>query len=248
MSSSHEAIYDPAVYSEEYYARNYLPRVERLRAFFGKQLDRVSRQAPGKQVLDVGFGVGAFLVEAVARGWKASGIEASRSAYEEASKLLSGKAQLRLGEFLEMEENAEMSLITFWDVLAHVPDPRAYIEKARDGLRVGGLMMVKTPLRSNGFFSILRWVPTGMRRSLIHWPMQIFHFNQKCLETIFDRVGLTVQEIQIIEEPPAPSPRWPSLLIHPRGLLYHLAHRTLRLLFPPSSLIVTAQRTATAPR
>ena len=135
-------------YSDAYYRQNYMPRLDLQRRFFAEELRRFRQFMKPGRVLDVGFGLGAFLQEAHLAGWKTEGIESSSAAYDYSKKALSSEVLLRLGDFARVNlVRDSYDLICFWDVLAHVEDPRAYLLKARSLLSANGIIVIKTPIR-----------------------------------------------------------------------------------------------------
>ena len=79
-------------------------------------------------------------------------------------------------------------LITLWDVIEHVPDPKAYIQRAVDLLRKGGVMALATPdvdsipARLTG----KRWV--GFKLSEEH----VYYFSIRTLRRMLEEAGMEV--------------------------------------------------------
>jgi len=96
------------------------------------------------RVLDVGCATGVFLDGMRRWGWQAYGVEPNPVA--------SAYARERLGldvvtAELEVAGLADeyYDVVTFWDVLEHVPDPRRTLAEARRVLRPGGLLVLSLP-------------------------------------------------------------------------------------------------------
>jgi SAM-dependent methyltransferase len=113
----------------------------RMRAFFEQH---VLPRAPGGSLLDVGCGGGALLRIATALGFDALGFDLSPAAVAACeAKGLRAVA----GDFLTHDFGAQrFGLITCWDVLEHLPDPRPFVERAHALLEPGGWFVAKVPL------------------------------------------------------------------------------------------------------
>jgi SAM-dependent methyltransferase len=112
------------------------------RRMFSRHLDRIERLVAPGRVLDVGCATGDFLVVAAQRGWNAVGVDPS-PAREQA---LAAGVRL-VGRTIDDADVAPRSLdlITFWDVLEHLPDPVASLRRARQLLAPGGLCTATVP-------------------------------------------------------------------------------------------------------
>jgi SAM-dependent methyltransferase len=115
------------------------PGIYRSRIF----LNRYRPQA-GERLLEVGCGVGTFLVHAQARGWQAEGVDLSESAISASRDI--HRMPVRIGSFddLDFEEGAYGAIVA-WEVLEHLPDPKSFIDKARRLLRPDGVLACSVP-------------------------------------------------------------------------------------------------------
>ena len=101
-----------------------------------------SRSGPAKH-LDVGAGVGDFVLLAPSEGFDATGNDLSKRGVDLALER-NGLALTTtpLEEFPDEYADA----ITMWCVLAHVPDPGSFLEPhAHRVLRPGGVLFLRTP-------------------------------------------------------------------------------------------------------
>jgi spore maturation protein CgeB len=102
------------------------------------------RPKAGDRLLEVGCGVGTFLVRARDRGWDAEGIDLSESAIR-ASREIHGMP-VRVGNFTDLEFDANgYAAIVAWEVLEHLPNPRHFLAQARRLLRPGGIIACSVP-------------------------------------------------------------------------------------------------------
>ena len=109
---------------------------------FGRHLDRLKPYRRGSRVLDVGCATGDFLKVAQRRGWDAVGVDPS-PAREQAMA-----AGLRIvGHTIADADVAahSLDLITFWDVLEHLPDPVSALRQAAGLLAPGGIVAATVP-------------------------------------------------------------------------------------------------------
>ena len=94
------------------------------------------RPQPGDRLLDVGCGVGTFMMAAEAQGWRVEGIELSDSAVRASNKI--HNIPVQIGDFLQIDlEPGAFRAIVAWEVLEHLPNPRAFVAKARRLLSPG---------------------------------------------------------------------------------------------------------------
>jgi SAM-dependent methyltransferase len=118
---------------------DYSGEVEAITLTYERYLAKLERLAPGRRgLLEIGCGNGFFLNRALARGWSdVRGVEPSSDAIAKASADV-GPAivcdMMRPGIF----EPESFDVICLFQVLDHIPEPRAVLETARDLLRPGG--------------------------------------------------------------------------------------------------------------
>ena len=129
-----EHLYEDAA-SEDYEAEE-----EGQRATARAELARVERHAPGRgRLLDFGCWVGFLASEAGARGWQPVGVEPSRWAAERARS-----------RGVEVVDEADLGLasfeaVTMGDVIEHLPDPGATLDRLHALLAPGGVVWIATP-------------------------------------------------------------------------------------------------------
>jgi SAM-dependent methyltransferase len=96
------------------------------------------------RLLDVGCATGWFLEEMRAHGWDVEGVEVSARAAAIAREEYGLKVfNSTLAEF-EAPENA-FDVATLWDVLEHLPSPKAALEKINDLLASGRHLVFSIP-------------------------------------------------------------------------------------------------------
>ncbi len=95
------------------------------------------------RILDIGCGTGRFLDVAVETGWRAEGVEIERRCVEDArSRGLTIHDRLfRASEF----DTREVDVISCWDVLEHVADPRGLVGEMKAALSPGSVVLISVP-------------------------------------------------------------------------------------------------------
>ncbi len=201
-------------YDDSYYEDGYLPFLARRRADFARRVLELERLAPVLQarqqgrapkVLDVGAGVGLFVAEAQARGWQAAGVEPSAAARRLAARTCAVEL---VSDW--PSPGQDMDLVTFWDVLGHVDDPRAALEKARRAVRPGGAVILKIPNFQSSWQRMLGWMSVRRRVNMLHVPTVIWRFHRQGARRLLDQCGFSLQGVRTVREPDLIplTPRW----------------------------------------
>lgn len=99
---------------------------------------------PGDALLDVGCGTGLFISAAKMQGWKVAGVELSRDAAELGAT--AHKLPVQVGPIEEVSFNTEQfAAVTAWEVVEHLPCPRAFLRKVMSLLLPGGVFAGSIP-------------------------------------------------------------------------------------------------------
>jgi 2-polyprenyl-3-methyl-5-hydroxy-6-metoxy-1,4-benzoquinol methylase len=171
---------------------------------FNEALDRLterrrSRGAPGAgRVLDVGAGSGAFLKLARERGWDVEGVELSPELAARAAGV-SG-ANVVVGDFASaVFAHASFDAITMWDVLEHTADPGVVLDRARDLLRPGGVLVVFT-IDAGSLFNVAGHIAWRLSLGRMTSPLELLYdkrhnhyFTSKTLATLLGRHGFSIE-------------------------------------------------------
>lgn len=156
---------------------------------FTKLLARLNRytQPPGR-LLDVGCYTGVFPLLAQRAGWDAYGIEPSAWAAGIAEKRLPQKIQTGYLAQASWPE-ASFDVVTSWDVIEHVTDPRREIALMARYVKPGGWLFLSTMASQAPIVRLLgsRW-PWYM-------PMHLFYFTPKTLTAFVEQAGLKPRAI-----------------------------------------------------
>jgi SAM-dependent methyltransferase len=152
---------------------------------------RVERHVRPGRLLDIGCGDGSFVHHMARYGWDATGIDFSRSALEIARRTRSG------GRFLHgaLEDHAfpagRLDLVTFWQVLEHIAEPRPLLCRSHELLRRGGLLVAAVP-NIEGLSSQL----TGERWWGLDVPRHLVHYSPSTLRRSLEWAGFRVLRIR----------------------------------------------------
>jgi SAM-dependent methyltransferase len=149
-----------------------------------KPLERVAGLPDGRLLLDVGCYSGVFVEIAASHGWDAWGLEPSHWAVEQARARGLRVAQGTL-DTADLPET-HFDVVTMWDVIEHLTDPRKALERVHRLLRPGGLVVVHT-IDIESLFARLM----GAR-----WPwlmeMHVYYFSRRTLRAMLEKCGFEV--------------------------------------------------------
>jgi SAM-dependent methyltransferase len=153
-------------------------------------LDEIERIRKPGSMLEIGCAYGFFLDEARTRGWQVRGIEPSEHAASEARERLGLDVTTKTFTDLPAEP-ASLDAIVLWDVIEHLPNPRATIEAAEAWLRPGGVLALST-----GDFGSLSARLHGADWSLMTPPWHQFYFSRKTLRRLLTETGFDVVKVR----------------------------------------------------
>ena len=161
------------------YVKTYRRRIAVVRRHFAQ---------PGR-VLDVGCAAGYFLSVMQDEGWDVTGIEPSDAIRRTAEERL-GAENVRGGLLHEAGlEPGSFDLVTFWDVIEHIPDVVGALAFARSLLAPGGKILIETQNVDSRAAAVL-----GKRWQHYKHAEHIYHFNPKTMDDVLARAGLRALE------------------------------------------------------
>jgi SAM-dependent methyltransferase len=145
-------------------------------------LDRIERWVPRGRMLDLGCWVGFLLAEARDRGWQVVGVEPSAFASEYATEKL-GLDVRREDLFAAELPDGSFDAIVLGDVIEHLNDPGAALDRIARLLAPGGVLYLALPDAGSKLAQRMgaRWW------SVI--PTHVQYFTRSSLQTLLRRRG-----------------------------------------------------------
>jgi SAM-dependent methyltransferase len=127
---------------------------------FHRRLALLESRAPGRVLLDVGCGNGDFLALARARGWCGYGVDITEYAKR---RLETFGVPLHVGDAVAYLKSRPgmFDVVHMNHTLEHMPDPRAAVLAAFEGLKAGGHLYIEVP---NEFRNLLYRIAEGLGR------------------------------------------------------------------------------------
>jgi len=240
-----------SIYTREYYTPWELDkgaqspsRISKT-ATFTRWLDTIEKFHSGKgKLLDVGCATGIFLEIAANRNWDVYGVEISEFASSEAAKKFSGR--IVYGTLNQLPSSTGFDVITCFDVIEHINDPRSFICTMAGRLVPGGILALSTvdmSSLSRRLFGKTWWQ---------YKPEHCSYFSRALLSQLLHTTGLNVISISSAGKKLNPAfifsyfQAYRSSLISPFvNLLYTIVPIPLRMhsfSVPTGEMLVIARR------
>lgn len=135
------------------------------------------------KILDVGCGLGYFTYALNKAGYSATGIDVSKEAISNAKEKYGNMFVCE--DFFTYSPDEKYDVICMLELIEHVDDPRAYIERACALLKPNGWIIVTTPNRS--------WFPKEDIWNTDLPPVHITWFSEKGMIKLLSSHGLIPQ-------------------------------------------------------
>ncbi len=169
--------------------------VERLRQLSSRMVERVVAARAGAlgKWIDVGFGNGALVATAAEFGFEVLGLDTRAEAVQRLLEL--GYPALQ-GTLEALESPTPVDVVSFADVLEHMPFPRKALAKARSLLGPRGVLLVSLPNLDS-----LHWRVMDRAKTNPYWGEleHLHNFSRQRLYSLlndegFEAVGYAVSE------------------------------------------------------
>jgi SAM-dependent methyltransferase len=237
-----------ALYNEDYYLKTWPGSLGRFfgdfdpdrhhkTRFFARQLKYAAQLAGGAgRLLDVGCGNGVFVWQAREAGWEAEGVEISRFAAEQGSQRFGVTIHQRRIE--DLAPAPVYDVITFWDSIEHMPEPKSALTAAFTRLKPGGYLAVLTPdgqsLVNQLVHAAHRIAPrrTGGLLERLYHPDHLTYFDRDSLALNLIEHGFLIHWIESYDEHPRDTEtrgftRLAVFALYPLAALLQLKHEML---------------------
>ena len=152
-------------------------------------LDTFEHYKKTNKILDIGCGDGYFLREAKNRGWQVYGTEFSDHAYE-----IGKKKGITMHKGILNPENysfRDFDVITSFEVIEHINNPKEEVENINKLLRTGGLFYFTTP----NFNSISRLI-SKLPWNVILYPEHLSYYTAGSMNRFLTKKGFEKIKIE----------------------------------------------------
>lgn len=180
--------YSQAIEDEPSTLRRFL-----LRYGVRRRCHTITSRKRGGRLLDVGAATGIFLAEMAHHGdWELHGVEIN----SKAARYARDRFGLRIfcGELGKAEyPDGYFDVITLWDVLEHLPDPRSTLLEVERIVKPDGLLVLQVPDAESleaGIFGQF-WIGLDI-------PRHLYVFTKGSLSSLLDHAGFIISGIEYL--------------------------------------------------
>ena len=171
--------------------KDYLKDREKILKTFNRRFRLIEKFLPKPgTVLDLGCATGLFLEVLESKGWDVYGVDISEFAVNIAREKFKDKIANNTIENSNFPENY-FDLITMWDFLEHVSDPKKVIALCRKILKPKGFLMLTTP----DIGSLMAKI-TGERWMGYKEKEHIFYFSRQTIKYLLLEYGFVIKKMQ----------------------------------------------------
>ena len=140
-----------------------------------------------KSVLDYGCGTGDFLHTCLKKGWKIYGFEPNNTAQRIAAS--------KTGKEIYSSENdisqlSDISIITLWHVLEHIPDLNITLNLLKKQLSKKGKLIIAVP--NHQAYDAHKYKEYWAAYDL---PRHLYHFDQQTMKKLMEKHQLKINQI-----------------------------------------------------
>jgi 2-polyprenyl-3-methyl-5-hydroxy-6-metoxy-1,4-benzoquinol methylase len=180
------------IYTDHYFLDEGQPEITELvnqlkrataRLYLEQLVQKDGSSPSGLSLLEIGCGMGDFLLEAQAEGFKVSGLEVTDHLVEFANRRL-GVSSIQKG-FIETAnfQNESFDIIAFFDVIEHVRNPVDFMGRVQSLLKKNGKVFLVTP-------SLDSWSAKLLGKNWMEYKVEhLSYFNNKSLSLLLEKAG-----------------------------------------------------------
>ena len=153
-------------------------------------LNKIRAYTSGTSLLEVGVGQGHLIAVAQEMGYAVTAVELLEKEAQETADLLN--LPVICGDFLHLEEDLQVDIITMGDVIEHLQRPMEGLKKAYALLRENGILWLSTPNFESSFTKMMKaFDPMWME------PYHITYFSRNGLLPLLEQVGFALLEYTV---------------------------------------------------
>lgn len=180
-------------YSEDYHRTIAAAGETGTERRWGRHRKVIQRHKTGGAILDIGCSTGGFLSTMRGGRWKLHGIEIASATAEKARA--STGADVFVGDVLQAPfQPGSFDVITCFDLLEHVYQPRQFLAQVWQWLKPGGIVFTRLPNIDSWEARLFRSYWYGLEL-----PRHLFHFSPQSLRNVMREKGF--QELSIATPP-----------------------------------------------
>lgn len=197
---------DSGYYQDETFSEALLGELRETTMFNARRKVVLLRDAgvnlDGARVLDVGASSGAWLEVATAQGCHATGVELGATTAAAARERGLDVRTGTLDDALGLLGDERFDLITFWDVLEHLRDPRHELALARGLLKPGGRLAMTFP-NVEGLYPQLTYRLLARPTGVWEYPEvpHLYDFSPRTTQRLLAGSGYAVERVQTYATP-----------------------------------------------
>lgn len=148
----------------------------------------INTHSKGKNILDIGCGIGLFLAECKKNKYITLGIEPNETARKFAISELGLKIEAE--SYLEKIENNSFDVITMWHVLEHVSCLNKRVEELKRMLKKDGVLIIAVPnyLSYDSTYYKEFWAGFDV-------PRHLYHFSEDTIKRLFEKKQMEIEKV-----------------------------------------------------
>jgi 2-polyprenyl-3-methyl-5-hydroxy-6-metoxy-1,4-benzoquinol methylase len=171
---------------EGYTRRNYISPVTIKR--YHELLDEFEKYKKTGKILDVGCGIGLFLIEAQKRGWQVYGTEYTDKAIEICR---SNNIEMKQGKLdPDWFDPGAFDIVTSFEVIEHINNPVEEVRNINKVLRPGGLFYFTTP----NFNAVERFFLKS-NYNVIGYPEHLSYYTKRTVNYLLCKNGFKKKKL-----------------------------------------------------